>query len=351
MIARCRILLFERSLMFLVDDDQSEFAERQKHSRTHAEDNIIGIGRKLFFPYFHPFGITVFGVIDAHSAAKHPLQPFADLNRQCDFRQEIEHLFMAFQGLFYQVDVDFRLSRRGDTVQQRDAMFHKRHQDVVIRLLLRLVELLHAIEMRLSGMVQPSHLLLVSHQHLAFHQVFQHRRCAVTEIHQFILRNLCNPVVGFLHFRPTAHLVPVAQCQIVDECLLLFGRTSQLVERDVQRLFTAVLRRKRHIGLHLRFVAVARLQSLRHGGIIDLTQRRHIVFGYPLPQSVLFCGEHRSLVHNHCEGFRVEVRLAVVHADHNGDVGLAAPKRHDDTHAKRHLRCHFGGNGIGEKSV
>ena len=41
MIARSGVLLLERCLVFLVDDDQSETAEGQKHSRTCTKYHVV----------------------------------------------------------------------------------------------------------------------------------------------------------------------------------------------------------------------------------------------------------------------------------------------------------------------
>ena len=88
MIAGHGILLLVRSLVLLVDDDQSETLERQKYGTAGTEDDIVGILRELFLPNLHAFCIGVFRVVDAEAVAEDVLQTFHDLNGKGNLRQE-----------------------------------------------------------------------------------------------------------------------------------------------------------------------------------------------------------------------------------------------------------------------
>ena len=59
MIARGGVLLLERRLVFLVDDDKAEIGERQEHGRARTEYNVVGRGRQLLLPYLHALGVGI----------------------------------------------------------------------------------------------------------------------------------------------------------------------------------------------------------------------------------------------------------------------------------------------------
>jgi hypothetical protein len=64
MIARCWVLLLEAGLVLLIDDDETEVTEGKETGGAGAEDDIVWMFGKLFLPYLHTLGITVFGVVD-----------------------------------------------------------------------------------------------------------------------------------------------------------------------------------------------------------------------------------------------------------------------------------------------
>ena len=123
MIAWCRVLLFVRSLMFFVDDDQSEISKGQKHRRAHAENQRIGFFAQLPLPHFHSLVVGKFRMVDAELFAKHAAETIGDLCGQCDLRQQKQHLFAFSQGAANEFDVDFGFSTRGDAVQQYHFLF------------------------------------------------------------------------------------------------------------------------------------------------------------------------------------------------------------------------------------
>ena len=105
-------------------------------------------------------------MVDTESVAKHLLKPLSYLYRQGDFRQEIEHLLVALQCLFDEMDVYLRLAARRHAAQQHHVLFQELEQYVVVCLLLCCRQSLHVVELRHSATVQTSHLLLVGHEHL-----------------------------------------------------------------------------------------------------------------------------------------------------------------------------------------
>ena len=124
-IARHGILLFVGGLVLLVDDDEAEALERQEDGTAGSEDNVVGIGRELFLPYFYTLCIAIFGVVDAQTTAKDTLQAFHHLYGKGNLRQEVEHLLMTVEGLLYKMDVYLRLTTGGNTVKQGDILFEE----------------------------------------------------------------------------------------------------------------------------------------------------------------------------------------------------------------------------------
>lgn len=59
MIAWRRVLLLERCLVLLVDDDESETCERQEDGGACAEDNVVRFAGELLLPYLYALGIAI----------------------------------------------------------------------------------------------------------------------------------------------------------------------------------------------------------------------------------------------------------------------------------------------------
>ena len=71
MIAWRGVLLLERSFVFFINNDQPEPLKRQEHGTARTQYHLVGMVRKLFFPYFNAFGIAIFRMVDAQFVAKH----------------------------------------------------------------------------------------------------------------------------------------------------------------------------------------------------------------------------------------------------------------------------------------
>ena len=74
------VLLLERCLVLLVDDDEPQTLVGQEDSGTCAEYNVVGPVAELLLPDFHAFGIGVFGVVDANATAEDVLQSLCYLH-------------------------------------------------------------------------------------------------------------------------------------------------------------------------------------------------------------------------------------------------------------------------------
>ena len=192
MIARGGILLLIGCLVLLIDDDEAQTLEGQEDGRAGTENDIVGILRQLLLPYLHPFGIGVAGVVDTQSVAEDTLQALHHLHRQRNFRQQVEHLFLAFQSPLYEVDIYLRLATAGHAVQEGDRLLHHRHQDGVIGLLLCPAQPLDEFRVILAPVVQSSHLHLVGLQHATPFQLLQRSGRGLTGIQQLLTGNLLN---------------------------------------------------------------------------------------------------------------------------------------------------------------
>ena len=137
MIAWSRILLFERGLVLFIDDDKSQFLERQKDCTSCSQDHIIGMPGELFLPDFHALCITIFRMIDTEPVAKDFVQSLHNLNRQGDFGQQIEHLPVFLDGFSDEMDIDFRLSAGSYTMQEHYVFLQHLHQYLIVSILLR----------------------------------------------------------------------------------------------------------------------------------------------------------------------------------------------------------------------
>ena len=117
---------------------------------------------ELLLPDFHTLRIGIFGMIDAQPVTKNTLQATHDLHGQSNLGQEIEHLLFLFQCLTNQVDIEFSLTARGDTMQKGHVFLEERELNLVIGILLSNAEGLDFIQMRLSTVIQTSNFLFIN---------------------------------------------------------------------------------------------------------------------------------------------------------------------------------------------
>ena len=343
MVTRRRVLLLERRLVLLVDDDETKALERQEYGATSAQDHIVRIGRQLFSPYLHPFGVAVFGMVDTQLIAKHPEQALGHLYGECDFGQQVEHLLVFLEHLGDEMDIDLCLSARSHAMEEHHVASEKLEQDIVVGLLLQGIEPSHVLGVRFAAIVEPSHLAPIGAEDLPVDEAFHHRGLAVRRINQFVARDF--------HGRLGTHLplerVVVRQCEVVDQHLLLLWCPDEHIECDMERLLVAELWRKGNEGLHPRFVALL-FQSGRQGRHIDIAERRHIVVGDPLPEVHLQVEHHRSGVEHALYLPAFEVGLAVVQSRYQCDVPLRLAQRHRHPCPHPHLLSPLRRHGIGE---
>ena len=120
------LFLLVAAVVFLIDHDQPQLAERQEQRRARAH-------HKLRLPRGqHPPDPAAFG--DGHARmpfggprAKAGLDPRQEIRRQRNFRQQHQRLPPRPQAFGDRLQIDFRLARPGDALQQRGGIAALRH--------------------------------------------------------------------------------------------------------------------------------------------------------------------------------------------------------------------------------
>ena len=199
--------------------------------------------------------------------AEHALQTLHDLHSQCYLGQQIENLLVLLKGLADEMDINLRLAAGGNPVEQGDRFAQEAHQDFVVCILLDLAQGLDTVKMWFATVVETSDLHLISLKDTALDKGCDSRE-RVAFVKQFITSDTSS-----------------ALCQIekVDEGLLLLGGPLKHVDSDVLGTLTAELWGQTQAGLCLGTVTILSLQTCRKSRLIDITNGRHVIVGYPLP--------------------------------------------------------------------
>ena len=266
MVSRSRILLFERSFVFFVYDDESQILKWQEDGTSSTQDYIIRVIRELFLPDFYTLSITIFRMIDAQPVAEDSMQTFHDLYSQSDFRQKIEHLLMLFYSFSDKMNIDFRLSAGCHTMKQYNILFHHLHQDTIISILLSQGERFNQVKMRFSIRIQSSYFQFIRNKDSSIDKCLDNSIRTMALIHQFFLGHFFNAFSR----RITIKTVPMRETQKGCQGFGLLQGSLHQIERYVKSLLATVRTGKFHIEFHLGFEFLCRFQTTRHGSIIDI---------------------------------------------------------------------------------
>ena len=109
-------------------------------------------------------------MVDAEAGTKDAAQTVHHLNSQRYLWQQVEHLAFLLQFTLNKMDVNLRLATGGDTVEQRHLFLHHREKNLVVGFLLGNVELFDKFRVRLSSVVQTSHLQLIGLKQPTLHK-------------------------------------------------------------------------------------------------------------------------------------------------------------------------------------
>ena len=194
MVAGSWVLLLERRLVLLVNDDETEIGERQKQRRARAEYHSVGMVGQLSVPYLNTFGVAVLRMIYAQTVAEDVAQTLHYLHRKGYLRQQIEHLAAFAQGFVYQMNVYFGLSARRHTVQQRHVLRLECLLYLVVSPLLCFAQSLHVLGMSLSAVAYAPHLTLVCGEKSARDKRPQRCGGGVGLVQKFLARQFHNVI-------------------------------------------------------------------------------------------------------------------------------------------------------------
>ena len=97
--------------MFLVNNDETKILERQKHTGTNTQNQLVRLAGGLTFVHIQSLHIGEFRVIDSHTIPKELSKTLCDLGGQRDFREEVKHLLALLQVFVNEMDINLRLAR------------------------------------------------------------------------------------------------------------------------------------------------------------------------------------------------------------------------------------------------
>ena len=268
MIAWSRILLLEGCLVLFIYDDKSQPLERQEDGTSRSQYHVIRLVRQLLLPDFHTFSITVFRVIDTQTVTEDLVQSLHNLYGQGDFRQQIEHLLVLFDGFSDEMDVDFRLSTGSNSMQKYHVFLHHLHQYLIIGILLCHGQGFDQIQMRLTRSIQSAHFQLVSKENATVDKRLHDSRRTVGFVHQLFLRYLPDTFPWSISLQT----IPMRKGEEGGKSLRLLQRTLHHTESHMQRLLIPESTCQLHIEFHLGLEFLSRFHSRRHGSIIYISQ-------------------------------------------------------------------------------
>ena len=346
MVAGRGVLLLVAVLVLLVDNHQSEPLEGQEHCRACAENHVVGLVGELFPPNLYALGVAVFAVVDAQAVAEDTFQPRHHLHGECDFGQQVKHLLAFADGFLYEVNVDFGLAARRHAVEKHHVLILELSPNVVVGLLLDVVERVgrvggHAFH------IEPAHLLLVGGQRAPLYEQVQHGRRGVALVEQLLTGDFLYRLDG----GGSLQTVPMAEAEEDREQMVLGCGAVELAIKHAQPLLGAKVGGKCHVLLRAWLVLVGLLESGGEGGHHHVAERRHVIVGYPLPDSQLVGQEQGTVVEQPLYLAALELRLRVVEANHDTHVELAAAQRHEHTAPLHGLRLEFRGDEVSEHAV
>ena len=116
MITR-RIFALIRSLMFLVNDDQPQPLKRGKKRRSRS-DHDIDVSRLCPLELIIPLPRRKSGIHDRNPASEPAAEPHDGLIRQCDLRNQHDHLPPLCEHMRDQFHIHFRLAASCHTLEQ-----------------------------------------------------------------------------------------------------------------------------------------------------------------------------------------------------------------------------------------
>ena len=138
--------------------------------------------------------------------------------------------------------------------------------------------------MRQPCVVQPPYFFFVNFEEALFCKAFYDGRSTSCLVHQLLTGYLFELPGGIVR---RGSLIKSCQMQIAHKRFMLPIRTRKHIQRYVKGLLRAVRGRKFQISFSLYAVSCIGLKACWQCGIEHFADGRHVVRGYPLPQSQL----------------------------------------------------------------
>ena len=115
--------LFERAIVFFIDNDSSQSRQRCEECRARTDDDI-DFTSACRAPRFGAVAVGDVAVEDGDSFDSQTLfEAFGGLWRQRDFRNEHDGLLAGGEDAFEEAQIDFGLAAAGDAMEQEAAVF------------------------------------------------------------------------------------------------------------------------------------------------------------------------------------------------------------------------------------
>ena len=204
-------------------------------------------------------------------------------------------------------------------MQEHYVFLQHLHQYLIVSILLRHRQGLDLVKMRLSCRIQSTHFQFVNIEDAFIDERLDHSCRASRLVHQLFLRHLLDTFPR----RISLQTIPMRKSQKGGQGLRLLQGTLYHIERHMQHRFISITNSQLHIEFHLRLILLYRFHTSRHGRIIYIAKRRHIVIADPLPKAILL-GKKRGIgIKNSLYRFTVEFRFFGMHISYHGNILLA----------------------------
>jgi hypothetical protein len=120
----------------------------------------------------------------------------------------------------------------------------------------------------------------------------------------------------------------------------------------MERGFVLIIWGQTDEGLCARLIALFSLQASRESGLIHLTNRRHIIISYPLPEFQLARQQDRLRINDNGDGlYLVALRLLIMQTGNDAHIVLITPKGNDDAYPLGYAPLGFLRDGISKETV
>ena len=321
-VARRRVRLLVARIVLLVDHDQLQVFQRQEERRPRPDHELAPLRTAQTEVRFRAPAVRELRVVGRNTAPEDPLHAFDQLRRQGDLRNQQQHVPAPRQHLGDQVDVDLRLPRARDTLQQRRLLpCGKLSAQGVER------PALHRGQLRKpecgAAPLDRAFVFRTKDQPLAFQRAQHGALRPQQPLRDLARRNAC----------PVARRGDLQQRRV-----LLRGPPFEAFARLVERRLVAQRPCQRDIRFRPGAELLLRELLLRIARRLHQRGKRHahhlprtaqVIRRHPLPQRALRRRQERCIIENTLYGFDPrEVGAPVMHPPDNTRIEFVRPELH-----------------------